>query len=120
MVVNLRLENASEDFLKAIKIMAKALNVSVRVKKERTLNGYTKEFEASLLKDLKELEKERKKGTLKSFDSVKEMRKALENFKDERTLKQIKTAMQRDITRIKKGDMSEISALGEGIALSNR
>lgn len=84
MTYTLTITNASEDFIKGIKAMAKAANASVKAVKstdsarKRTPNGYTAEFEAELLKELKETKRAYEKGDIKAM-SVKEFRKAVDN-----------------------------------------
>lgn len=75
----LQISNADENLLKALKgVINLYPQAKLRVKRgeDITLNGYTKGFEKEILKDLKEIKKQRKNGTLKTYDSVEEAFKA--------------------------------------------
>lgn len=70
-MITLVMENANEDLLEAIKSMAKVANVKINVKKESPLN----KFEKSILRASKQVEKDRKNGTLKYYQTAEEMHK---------------------------------------------
>lgn len=75
----LQISNADENLLKALKgVINLYPQAKLRVKRgeDITLNGYTKGFEKEILKDLKEIKKQRKNGTLKTYNSVEEAFKA--------------------------------------------
>lgn len=42
----------------------------MKKEQKRTINGFTLEFESEILKDLKEIEKQRKNAVLKTYNSV--------------------------------------------------
>ena len=76
----LELKNGDEKLLKALKsIVNLHPNAKLRVKKKKelTINGYTKEFEESVLEALREVEEERRKGTLKTYKNINDLRRAL-------------------------------------------
>lgn len=60
--------NASRHFARALKEMAKLDGASVSVEKDA--DAYPKPLVKSLLKADKEIERARKRGTLKAYDSV--------------------------------------------------
>lgn len=75
----LQISNADENLIKALKgVINLYPQAKLRVKRgeDITLNGYTKGFEKEILKDLKEIKKQRKNGTLKTYNSVEEAFKA--------------------------------------------
>lgn len=61
-------KNASQPLARALKEMAKLDGASVSVEKDN--DTYPKTLVKSLLKADKEIERERKRGTLRSYDSV--------------------------------------------------
>ncbi|WP_273404277.1 hypothetical protein [Campylobacter avium] len=52
--MTLIIENVNDDLAKIIRAVAKPFKAKVKRKKELSVNGYTKEFEEKLLKELKE------------------------------------------------------------------
>ncbi|WP_110558963.1 hypothetical protein [Helicobacter cinaedi] len=75
MQIILHITNADDNLLKALKgVINLYPQAKVKVKKERdiTANGYTQEFEEEILNDIKDIEKQRKLGTLKTYNSVEE------------------------------------------------
>ena len=62
--------NASAPFVRALKEMAKLDGASISVEKEEQ---YPRSLVASVLKADKEIERERRRGTLKTYGSVDEM-----------------------------------------------
>lgn len=75
MQITLQITNADENLLKALKgVINLYPHAKVKVKKKQdiTINGYTKKFEAEVLQNLCEIEKEREAGTLKTYNSVEE------------------------------------------------
>ena len=76
----LELKNGDEKLLKALKsIVNLHPNAKLKIKKKEnlTINGYTKEFEESVLEALREVEEERRKGTLKTYKNINDLREAL-------------------------------------------
>ena len=76
----LELKNGDEKLLKALKsIVNLHPNAKLKIKKKEnlTINGYTKEFEESVLEALREVEEEREKGTLKTYKNINDLRRAL-------------------------------------------
>ena len=63
--------NASVPLVRALKEMAKLDGASVSVKKEE--NPYPTSLVNSVLRADKEIERERKRGALKAYDSVDEL-----------------------------------------------
>ena len=75
----LELKNGDEKLLKALKSIVNLhpkAKLKIKKKENLTINGYTKEFEESVLEALREVEEEREKGTLKTYSSVEEAFKA--------------------------------------------
>lgn len=75
MQIILHITNADDNLLKALKgVINLYPQAKVKVKKEQdiTANGYTQEFEEEILNDIKDIEKQRKLGTLKTYNSVEE------------------------------------------------
>ncbi len=73
--------NVKEKFVKNFKDLANEIHANVEICKSRqgieseleyTENGYTKEFEKQILQDMQEIEMQRKNGTLKTYNNVKE------------------------------------------------
>ena len=62
--------NASAPLVRALKEMVKLDGASISVEKE---DQYTKSLVKSVLKADKEIERERRRGTLKTYDSVDEL-----------------------------------------------
>ena len=62
--------NASAPFVRALREMAKLDGASISVEKEER---YPRSLVASVLKADKEIERERRRGTLKTYGSVDEM-----------------------------------------------
>ena len=62
--------NASAPFVRALKEMVKLDGASISVEKE---DQYQKSLVKSVLKADKEIERERRRGTLKTYDSVDEL-----------------------------------------------
>ena len=63
--------NASDSLVRALKEMAKIDGATISIKKEES--AYPKSLVKSILKADKEIERARKNGTLKTYDSVDEM-----------------------------------------------
>ncbi|RDU65783.1 hypothetical protein CQA53_05680 [Helicobacter didelphidarum] len=74
MQVTLKISNADEKLIKALKgVINLYPQAKLKVEKEElTENGYTPEFEAEVLEGIKEVEEQRKNGTLKTYKSVEE------------------------------------------------
>ncbi len=75
MQIILHITNADDNLLKALKgVINLYPQAKVKVKKEQdiTANGYTQEFEEEIFNDIKDIEKQRKLGTLKTYNSVEE------------------------------------------------
>lgn len=79
--MTLVITNVKQEFVKSFKDLASKLHADVEVceskqeiadKLEYTENGYTKEFEKQILQDIQDVELQRKNGTLKTYNSVKE------------------------------------------------
>ena len=72
----LEITNVSEALLREIENLVRLypdskLNIKDH---ELTINGYTREFEAEILESLREIEEERKNGTLKTYDNIHDLR----------------------------------------------
>ena len=80
----LELKNGDEKLLKVLKnIVSLYHNAKLRVKKKEekknlTINGYTKEFEESVVEELRELKKDYARGKVQAC-SVSEFRRAIDN-----------------------------------------
>lgn len=75
MQVTLHITNADENLLKALKsVVSLYPQAKLKIAKEQdiTANGYTQDFEQEILQDLQDIAKQRKKGTLKTYESVEE------------------------------------------------
>ncbi len=77
--MTLIITNVKEEFVKNFKDLANEIHADVKICEQEienelqyTENGYTKEFEKQILQDIQEVEIQRKNGTLKTYDSVKE------------------------------------------------
>ena len=68
------IENLKDEFLPAFKALSKAMNAKCRVEKPKLTK-----FEKEILKAKAEVESARKNGTLRTFSSAREFRKAVEN-----------------------------------------
>ena len=68
------IENLKDEFLPAFKALSKAMNAKCRVEKPKLTK-----FEKGILKAKAEVESARKNGTLRTFSSAREFRKAVEN-----------------------------------------
>lgn len=73
--MTLIIENVNDDLAKIIRAVAKPFKAKVKRKKELSVNGYTKEFEEKLLKELKETQDLYLKGKIKAYDDVKKCTK---------------------------------------------
>ena len=79
--MTLVIKNVKQEFVKNFKDLASEIHADIEVCESRqgieseleyTENGYTKEFEKQILQDMQEVEMQRKNGTLKTYNSVKE------------------------------------------------
>ncbi|ASQ29959.1 hypothetical protein CAV_0288 [Campylobacter avium LMG 24591] len=77
--MTLIIENVNDDLAKIIRAVAKPFKAKVKRKKELSVNGYTKEFEEKLLKELKETQDLYLKGKIKAYDDVKKMHQDILN-----------------------------------------
>ena len=71
------IENVKDEFLPAFKALSKAMNAKCRV--EKVKKPKLTKFEKGILKAKAEVESARKNGTLRTFNSAKEFRMAVEN-----------------------------------------
>lgn len=72
MQISLTIDNADEKLLKVLKNAIKPYpNAKLKTKQKLTENGYTPEFEASILKEAEHMRKN--PHLYKSYSSVKEM-----------------------------------------------
>lgn len=79
--MTLVIKNVKQEFVKNFKDLASEIHADVEICESRqgieseleyTENGYPKEFEKQILQDMQEAEMQRKNGTLKTYNSVKE------------------------------------------------
>ncbi|OCR85793.1 hypothetical protein CFT13S00388_09395 [Campylobacter fetus subsp. testudinum] len=77
------IDNANDDFIKGIKSLAKAVNIKVKVKREKnlTINGFTPKFESELLQELEDTKQAYSHGKSVTFNSVADFRKAINSGK---------------------------------------
>lgn len=76
MQATLQISNADENLIKAIRGVVNLYpQAKLKVKKED--ENYTKEFINSLEECEREFEEQRKNGTLKTYDNINDLRKAL-------------------------------------------
>ncbi|MGX3011177.1 hypothetical protein ACWIUD_06410 [Helicobacter sp. 23-1044] len=68
------IENVKDEFLPAFRAISKAMDAKCKVQKPKLTK-----FEKEILKARAEVEKERKDGTLRTFESAREFRMAVEN-----------------------------------------
>ena len=71
--------NADDNLIKAVRSVVNLYpQAKLKVKKEKdlTINGYTKEFEAEIIREMEEIDKLRQQGKLKTYASVDEAFKA--------------------------------------------
>ena len=79
MEVTLKIINADDNLIKAVRSVVNLYpQAKLKVKKEKdlTINGYTKEFEAEIIREMEEIDKLRQQGKLKTHASVDEAFKA--------------------------------------------
>ena len=77
----LELKNGDEKLLKALKsIVNLHPNAKLKIKKKEnlTINGYTEEFEKSILEAMREVKKDYAEGKVQAY-SVSEFRRAIDN-----------------------------------------
>ncbi len=79
--MTLVIKNVKQEFVKNFKDLASEIHADIEICESRqgieseleyTENGYPKEFEKQILQDMQEAEMQRKNGTLKTYNSVKE------------------------------------------------
>lgn len=79
--MTLVIKNVKQEFVKNFKDLASEIHADIEICESRqgieseleyTENGYPKEFEKQILQDMQEAEMQRKSGTLKTYNSVKE------------------------------------------------
>ncbi|MCI7411358.1 hypothetical protein [Helicobacter bilis] len=79
--MTLVIKNVKQEFVKNFKDLASEIHADIEIceskqgiesELEYTENGYPKEFEKQILQDMQEVEMQRKNGTLKTYNSVKE------------------------------------------------
>lgn len=76
--MTLILENVKDEFVPTIKALSKAINAKCKIEKPKATK-----LEKELLLQLQEIEEKRKKGTLKTYTSAKEMHAELFNTHSE-------------------------------------
>ncbi|RDU62111.1 hypothetical protein CQA53_09515 [Helicobacter didelphidarum] len=79
MQVTLQISNADEKLIKALKsVISIHPQAKLKIEQEKlTENGYTPEFEAEILKEMKEHKKAIKKGIIKTYHSFEDYKKAM-------------------------------------------
>ncbi len=79
MNATIRVENVSDSFLKALKILFKTQeNMKFKIKKDEN-SGYPKWLEDEILEETKNIKKAYKKGKLKTFSTAKSMHEDISN-----------------------------------------
>ncbi len=82
MQITLQINNGNQNLFNAIKALLKTqpkLDFTLQKGSNLTVNGFTPEFEAELLRELEETKKAYKSGKIKSYSSAKEMHEDILN-----------------------------------------
>lgn len=79
-IINMQLENGNQTILNIFKIVAKEMGAKLKINKQQlTENGFTKEFEEELLRELKETKRLATENKIPVYDTDEKFYKHLAN-----------------------------------------
>ena len=68
-IINMQLENGNQTILNIFKIVAKEMGAKLKINKQQlTENGFTKEFEEELLREIKETKRMATENKIQVYD----------------------------------------------------